>query len=261
MSYLDNIEKYNNEPIEVGYYYINKKVNFNNYFEFFPSWMPQVLVNFLLKKNFISKKNIKYKIECRKCLPANTFKPFVEDCYKIFSEKEAKNVVNSCVGYLGLKHRTETEGFFTIQKELANAFKLEDLYNVSINTFKDKYFISKTTRHPVLTNSMGIHQHILAMTIIRLYNMTETLMGPNSVLYGFTHDCVYLSNANEIKLGKGMGEIDTEQIFDEEVLFGEVIKQTRGKKQSERPLFILEKENGKNKNSNWMKMENLILLV
>jgi hypothetical protein len=164
----------------------------------------------------------------------------VDCCFETFDEKTAKMMVNSFVGLLGRKKKIETEGCFTKDRFLANAFKLDEMSKVTLNSFKDMFFITKTETSAILNNSIGIHQHILSLSIIELFKMTEKLVNEKSVIYGFTHDCIYLSNANEIKTGNEMGDIDREKVFDDEVLFGEWIKQTRGdvEKMDREPLTI-----------------------
>lgn len=172
---------YNNEPVIIPQGVFTKKA-----------------ILYFLEKGLIKKSDIKYYITSKQTLKADTFKNFIEYIFLNFEEKEAKQLANMFIGFLGTKYNKTNYGYLTtcIEDCLASWCESEN-ENITCSIMKqpnDTYIVKYGKVERLFSEHQSLNRHIVCDCNILLIDMMYKLCDEKSIIVGYNTDCINVIN-------------------------------------------------------------------
>jgi len=175
--FFNTVEDFDNKnnKLEIGEYYI-EQINYKG-FKLFGCFIHYKIVEILLKKNIITKENIKKQITTTKYFNPECFKKFVEITSKL-GETEFKKLNNILNGVLkDSKIRKSTDYFtndintlcYIYNKSIQNDNKIKWLYDEKTNY----HFIKETKNIKKLSNTSSFYRTTLSCSILQTINLLD----------------------------------------------------------------------------------------
>lgn len=217
----DTFEKFDGNAIRCGEYLVDT-------FEVFGLKFKKALwncnfINYLVMKKHLDKNKIKYVLKPSYKIKADTFKKFIEYCYKYIPEKVGdikmrKNLINFVIGQFNQKFITSEKGFITSSFEIAcgmyHKIKYEEGNKCELDEINDYYFIRETYNKRLLSDNTSINRQIICGGLVNLIKLIETCYDEKkSTLIGVRVDSIYIKNpvnTSEKELLKNGHRIETE---------------------------------------------------
>lgn len=192
----DKIEKYNGEDIVCGEYYIesvNLPYEKTTHLKIKSGFYNANLIDDLLERKYINKKDIKYKFIPSFKIKYNTFKAFVEYVYNTFGDKIGKKLCNLLVGYFNTKSTKNTNGCLTDDIEVLYALITranENNKNFSVDQLKDIFLFRESSKKPLYSNHSSLWRHVICGGISNLLRCLDLITDKQEVV-GVNTDCVF----------------------------------------------------------------------
>jgi hypothetical protein len=176
---FDEVQKYNNDDLVAGEYYISKTIILCNELMTYPKgWYPLNLTKYLIDNSIISKSDITMYIPAKQYIKHDTFKNFTEHIYKTYNEQNAKQIINCFIGDFGTKHIKTDVGCITSSWEIACSLLLQyqQDHKINIDSLNDLHFVRVQTKNKKFNTGLPIHRHIIAggiINLVKLYNQIK----------------------------------------------------------------------------------------
>ena len=188
---------------------------------------PSSFVKYVLENNYIKPSNIKYGIVARGFLPADTFKPFVEQVIAEFPDR-SKDLINMLVGCFGsLYARNEKAG---VTNDLITALATMSLHRdkkAVLNKIGDLHVIRIIEERMKEYGDMPIFRSVIAQGIVALDKLTKDVVIPGKTqVLGYNTDAIKIRgefNSDSVSDDCGIGGYHSECVY-----FGDTLKPRSG---------------------------------
>jgi len=171
---------------------------------------PLPLVREMLEEGHIAMEDITHVYPASYSHSPKSFADFATLVHESFPA-EAKHIINHLIGFWGKQMVRKTEGCVTSEWDIACAMINENLNTgMQVHELGNLCFLRRYTETRMTEGHLPIWRHIIAMSIVNLMRMHKKLVGPNTVVYGYSTDAIKLKNPLPFTLGKTPGNYQIE---------------------------------------------------
>ncbi len=168
---MDKKEKYNNQDLVCGEYYVAKSFYIANKTQKYPrSWYPYHFVQYCIENGYITHDDITMQHLASFKIPADHFSDFVTEMYEKYPS-ESKDIVNHMNGFFGRSEMKFIKGCFTDDVISAMAVindELEQGKECDLDYCNGLYFVQSKKSAILHEGHVPIHRHIIASSYILL---------------------------------------------------------------------------------------------
>ena len=188
--------------LKVGEYYIHEttitsfKTSNNEPIRVEAGFYNRALIDYLIQKRRIKLEDIKYQLVADKSIKHDAFVGYLKYVFDNFEESVAKAMSNQFIGYLGTKYDKSSKGFTTISHETACAVWTEAAETgekVTISKEGDIYIVRKQDIKRKMSEHCAINRPVISGSILKLLELIEDTCDPETTIYGYNTDAVYVS--------------------------------------------------------------------
>lgn len=199
--YQDSLLEYNGiDNIGDGLYYV-KTINLNNNFIIPGGEYHSSILKELMEKNIYNKSHIthyipaSYKIKNNK----NKWKNFIKKLQDNLEKKDWKMILNTLVGFTGIKRETTKEYIISKFYDLYDAYKTESkvLGNIKSITetgesFQDYKFFELIKENMKLENLYPFHSFVMSWSRMKLIELYQEIMikSPGAIILHIKYDSI-----------------------------------------------------------------------
>lgn len=199
---LDEIEKYDNQKIKTGMYYVETK---NNFPLRGTNWYSHIDVINALEENLITKSDIKYQFVSHFVVKSKMFVDFFKSIFKK-CPKYSKNLINFFIGSLNQSKSKYETNYITSSK--TEAIYYSQFPNTTCNFDNGFHIITRTQREVDNYTNSPIYNQIIAQgrwSVYRLSKLCENVIAIKT-------DCVIYTGKFKGQYGNTPGQYRVEKL-------------------------------------------------
>ena len=192
---MDNIEPFNHEYIDdlpIGLYLIDEIIHPSG-LRIETQWIPHYEVEYYLKKEIITPRQIKLQYLSRYYINGNIIAKFVEYLFDNFDNKTANRLWHHLYGSWNTKRRKLNYAFITNDENMALSYNKEFLGQADYSEIGNgNWLVERKINERVECDNVGLYTCVLAGGRMKLIDMIDGLP-ENVILNGVRVDSIYVS--------------------------------------------------------------------